>query len=728
MSVQEDASPAEFTELKALFNELCELPDAAAQNARLDELKTPAPLKLRVLSLLAQQTGEQSRFARPLLETLAGGPELRVGDTVGAWRLVSVLGHGGMGQVYLAERSDGHYQQLAALKLLRSCNDEAALAQLAHERQILAGLNHPHIARLIDGGTTPRGRPYLVMDYVQGESLLRYALRQRLNLRELLNLFGMVCDALAYAHRQLILHCDIKPSNVLVDLDGRAMLLDFGVAQLQGGDGRAGSDTLAATPRYASPEQLAGRPASAASDVFGLGRLLQELLRCSPALLTSLGEGRQRELQAIAAKATHEDPEQRYLSVPELQADLQRFRQHRPLQALAPTRRYRSQKFLRRHWPAVSVASATLLLSSAFTWQVMEERDRAESARSAAAQVSDFMLNLFITNDPSFDVPAAKLLSEAQTQLEQGLGEQPEVQAQLYLSLGIVQKNRGELKTARQLLARGAEIERSLGGQNILAALHFQLGDTANQSGDYPQAMAAALEGLRLRQAMNPPNSNNVNASKAQAGFLSAMAGHAEQGLPLLEEALRQAEAERPGSHAHALALSYLSTLRREAADYPAAAELARRALDIRLKIDGPQHPRSIKMREDLALIRALMGAGAQGIAELQACIQQREEQSGKQHLSLARSWDLLGRAHSAAGQFEAAIQAHERARAMRERLGQQDSGVYHLGLLKLAQAQLQLGRKEAARLHLQAVLDYGFAPTQPSYQKARQAMALAES
>ncbi|RQO56300.1 hypothetical protein DBR47_17340 [Paucibacter sp. KBW04] len=722
--------PGHFAQIKALFEELCELPDPAAQQARLDALDTSPDIKAQVLNLLARDAVNTTRFAKPVAGMMASaaGPELRAGDSLGAWRLISELGRGGMGQVYLAERNDGHYQQQAAVKLLRGFVGETALAQLARERQILAGLQHPNIARLIDGGTTPRGRPYLVLDYVEGRTISDYVMRNKPGMRELLALFGMVCEALAYAHRQLILHCDIKPSNVLVGADGRAMLLDFGVAQLQG---KEGNETLAATPRYASPEQLAGLPASAASDVFGLGRLLQELLRCSPALLMSLSQGRQQELQAIATKACREDPEQRYLSVSELQADLERFKQHRPLQALAPTRRYRCQKFLRRHWPAVGMASAALLLSSGFTWQVMEERDRAESARSAAAQVSDFMLNMFIVNDPSFDVPAAKLLKDAQDQLEHGLGEQAEVQAQLYLSLGTVQKNRGELKTARELLSRGAEIERGLGGKKTLAALQFQLGDTANLSGDYPQAMQAALEGLRLRLSMTPPIAANVNASKAQAGFLSAMAGQEALGLPLLQEALRQAEAERPGSHAHALALSYLSTLRREAADYPAAADLARQALEVRLKIDGPQHPRSIKMREDLALIQALMGQGAQGVTELQACIRQREEQSGKQHLNLARSWDLLGQAHSAAGQFEAAVQAHERARQMREKLGQQDSGIYHLGLLSLAQAQLKLGQKTAARAQLQAVLDYGrqhFAPEQPSYKKAQQAMALADS
>ncbi|RQO56299.1 hypothetical protein DBR47_17335 [Paucibacter sp. KBW04] len=717
----------EHAQLKALFNELCELPDEAAQNARLDELKTAPLLKLRLLRMLAQEAGEGSRFARPLLETLAKGPELRVGDAVGAWRLVSVLGHGGMGQVYLAERSDGHYQQLAALKLLRGFSAEEALAQLARERQILAGLNHPNIARLIDGGTTPGGRPYLVMDYVQGESMLRYALRQRLSLRELLRLFGMVCDAVAYAHRQLILHCDIKPSNVLVGLDGRAMLLDFGVAQLQGKDGQAGSDTLAATPRYASPEQLAGRPASSASDIYSLGRLLQELLTHT-SHLARLRAPRRHELQALLAKACHPDPEQRYLSVPELQADLNGFVLHKPLAALPGGRLYAAQKFLRRHWAGALITAAALLLSAGFAWRMMQERDRAErerdkaaAAQKAAHQVSDFMLTMFVSKDPSYDLPASQLLAEAQEQLEHGLGEQPEVQAKLYLSLGIVQKNRGELRTARQLLERGIEIERQNPLQPNLGSMLYQLAVTHRLSDDFALGLAPALETLALRRKTEPPDSQLIANASALAGYLKASTGALSEGRQWLEASLQVAEKNRPRSHSHALSLSYLALLRQQTRDFAAAQALTEQALAIRREIDGEDHPRTLTVSEDLALIKSHGGQAAEAQRLLQACIAKRIEQRGARHLALARSWDYLGQVQLALNQPAQAQQSLQKALQLYQSLGSQDSGSYQLSLQHLAQAQLQQGQAETALSQLKRFFDYAerhFLPQQASYQQ----------
>ena len=228
--------------VKTLFNEVCDLDDPAAQQQRLEALEPDPALRSRVLTMLAADRDEATGFSAPLAALKAAAleaeaPELRPGDRLGAWTLSAELGHGGMGRVYLAERSDGHYRQRAAIKLLLGWSTPDALAQLARERQILASLNHPHIARLIDGGTTPRGRPYLVMEYVDGQRIDRYCDEQGLGLDARLGLFEQVCNAVAHAHRQLIVHCDIKPGNVLVGTDGRAMLLDFGIAHLDGQDG-----------------------------------------------------------------------------------------------------------------------------------------------------------------------------------------------------------------------------------------------------------------------------------------------------------------------------------------------------------------------------------------------------------------------------------------------------------------------------------------------------------
>ncbi len=233
------ATEPDHAQVKALFNELADIEDPTARQAHLAAMQLEPALAARVLALLQASEAGQTRFGAPVAGMLASAAatELALGDRLGAWTLRSELGHGGMGRVFLAERSDGHYEQRAAVKLLLGLSSEAALAQLAAERQILARLTHPHIARLIDGGTTPRGNPYLVMEYVEGRRIDDWCRAQGLGLDAVLELFAMVCEAVGYAHRQLVVHCDIKPGNVLVGADGRAMLLDFGIAQLQGQQG-----------------------------------------------------------------------------------------------------------------------------------------------------------------------------------------------------------------------------------------------------------------------------------------------------------------------------------------------------------------------------------------------------------------------------------------------------------------------------------------------------------
>jgi len=332
-----------------------------------------------------------------------GAPPLPTGSRLGAWTLLRPLGEGGMGTVYLAERSDGHYEQRAAIKLLRGINSPDAMAQLARERQILASLKHPHIARLIDGGAAPGGQPYLVMDHVVGERIDSYIETYSPNLATCLALFQQICEAVAHAHRQLIVHCDLKPGNVLVDAEGRAMLLDFGIAQLPGLET---ARTTALTPRYASPEQQAGQPASTVSDIYSLGCLLKELLELLPDY-RALSKSRRAELAAIIQRACEHEPQRRYRDVAELQDDLRAFGQHRPLRACANSRRYRLRKLLRRRWPWFLVGLLILGLSTGFTLSLVSERDRAETARrlaqdeaDKAQRVSKVMIGIFEDFDP----------------------------------------------------------------------------------------------------------------------------------------------------------------------------------------------------------------------------------------------------------------------------------------------------------------------------------------
>ena len=372
------AELSRHSRIKQLFNAVCDLPNTSAQRSALQSLGADDATQAEVLQLLAP-TGGATRFSSAVAQTSVQwlGSQLQAGDRLGAWTLLRPLGEGGMGRVFLAERSDGHYQQQAAIKLLLGWSGAEALARLTGERQILARLNHPHIAKLLDGGATPAGQPYLVMEYADGDTIDVWCEQQQVPLSQRLALFGSVCDAVAQAHRHLVVHCDIKPANVLVNAEGRAMLVDFGIARLEG----QGSDAaVGMTAGYASPEQAAGQTLGPPSDIFSLGRLLEELVR------PLAGQHwRGPELAAIVSRATAHDAERRYDSAGALQRDLQRLLSHQPVSAMVGGA-YRLRKGLRRHWPWVLAGVVALLLMSAVTTRLVWQLDRAQGAERQARQ------------------------------------------------------------------------------------------------------------------------------------------------------------------------------------------------------------------------------------------------------------------------------------------------------------------------------------------------------
>lgn len=352
----------------------------------------------------------QGAVAASLLRQHETDAELAPGDTVGVFRVLREIGRGGMAIVYLAERADDEYRQQVALKWVCGIRaDGVATALFLRERQALADLRHPHIARLLDGGRTGEGRPWFAMEYIDGEFLDRHCRRHRLSLERRLGLFLQVCSAAAYAHARGVLHRDIKPGNVLVDSDGGVRLLDFGIAWLAGQDDLAAS---AHTPGFASPEQVRGESLTVASDVFQLGCLLARLLddRGGPASATAstvpvatlddlrpdeLPAGLDRDLRAIIERARASDPARRYATVDALAADVRARIGHRPVAARAHTPAYVIGRFVRRHVIASLAGVMTLLLviagSTYFLVRLKNERDAAGYQAHVATSVLDFL-------------------------------------------------------------------------------------------------------------------------------------------------------------------------------------------------------------------------------------------------------------------------------------------------------------------------------------------------
>jgi len=326
-------------------------------------------------------SGSAQRLARPREERL------------GAWRLVREIGAGGMGTVFLAERADGQFAQAVAIKVLRGFPTEEAKRRLRQERQILADLDHPNIARLIDGGETAEGQPWLAIEYVDGMPLTAWIAERALSRNERLALIDAMLDAVAHAHRHLIVHRDIKPGNAIVTRDGTVKLLDFGIARLvETGEDSRETSTRVFSLGYASPEQIEGRAITTASDIYSLGVLLREMLTgrrdatdetrapvVPPLILDA-------DLAGIIAKATETDPQRRYTGAAEFRDDLVRYREGRPVRASRWTRAYRLRKFVGRHRVAFGFALTALIVLLGFVWRLERERTRAVRAEASAQQ------------------------------------------------------------------------------------------------------------------------------------------------------------------------------------------------------------------------------------------------------------------------------------------------------------------------------------------------------
>lgn len=500
-------TPEQWQRARALFEAAIERPEAdrhafveAACGAH-----EPADAAIRdeVLALLAADTtappGDDGlAHAAPDLiaqldaETDADGRHALIGTRIGPWTLVRELGHGGMGAVYLAERSEGDFRQRAAIKLVRPGWDTGDLQRrFRSERRILAGLDHAGIARLIDGGETPDGKPYLVMEYIDGEPLCAHCDERHLPIAARLRLFLSVCAAVAHAHGNLVVHRDIKPSNILVGAAGEIKLLDFGIARLlEPGTHVTGSALRLFTPEYAAPEQVRGDPVTTSADVYALGLVLFELLTggrpyghaaATPnayerAILTDeparpsqlvqsrdgksgqfaaarglelrrLGASLRGDLDAIVLRALRKEPHQRYASVEAMADDVRRYLDHEPVAARRGNWRYRSARFVRRHWLATAMGAVALfgLLTGLglALWQADNARRQqvlAETEAGQARAVAEFLTDVFKAADPTTtdgrDPRASALLEQAVADIDARTDLDPAQRAGLLLAMG----------------------------------------------------------------------------------------------------------------------------------------------------------------------------------------------------------------------------------------------------------------------------------------------------
>jgi serine/threonine-protein kinase len=524
------------------------------------------------------------------------------GVSFGPYTLVSPIGHGGMGSVWLAERNDGRFSGHAAVKLLNAALlGRSAEKRFRREGTILARLAHPNIGRLIDAGVSVTGQPYLVLEYVDGRPIDRYCDDKRSAVDERIRLFLDVQAAVVHAHANLIVHRDLKPSNVLVTPDGAVKLLDFGIAKLLEADRASPAVTMlthegdvALTPRYAAPEQLTGGPITTATDVYALGVVLFELLtgrhptgvetqtsadivraitdreplRLSSAVrprandddVTARAAARglsadrlhrvlKGDLETILAKALKRNPAERYASVAAFADDLRRYLEHLPIAARGDAFGYRATKFARRHYRVLGAAAIVVASVGAlvvfYTTRLSTERDRAQQEAARSSKVSDLLIGLLTSADPyrtpnANDPDAQSPLDLAVQRIDTEMTGEPELQARMLTMVGRTYLRMGLYAKALPLLERALSLGRNAfgSGHATLAQSLNDLGVLYREQGNLPAAEPLLRESLAMRRRLLGPEDKDVAVTLVELARVLSEAGRGDEAEPAIRESL----------------------------------------------------------------------------------------------------------------------------------------------------------------------------------------------
>lgn len=655
---------------------------------------------------------------------------------IGAWHLLETIGAGGMGRVYRAERVEGGFTQVCALKILRWDMASASLVQrFENERQILADLAHPHIARLIDGGVTEEGLPYLAMEYVEGRPIDEVAAQK--SVQERLALFLDVADAVQHAHRKLVVHRDLKPSNILVTAAGEVKLLDFGVAKILDETSPAHHATQTslalATPLYASPEQLRGGGVSTTTDVWALGIVLYQLLTGRtpfgaegsqltqlvravleddpPAPSEAATESDRRilrgDLDTIVLEALRKEPEHRYGSAERMAGDVRRYLAGEPITARPATFTYRATKFARRHRRSLAATAAVMLLTVSlvtyYTGQLALERDRAQQEARTTEEVKSFVLSLFEVNDPGIsrgeDLTARQLLDRGSERIEAELAAQPVIEAEMHDVMAGLYEQLGAYDQSDLHFDRAVALRRTHLGSDA-GELAFSLsrwGVTLQELGDYEQAEAVMREALAiLRRRGDDPV--EIGSAANQLGMFLAYKGDYEESERLLRESIDVFEAELGTDHPRrATSLSNLGLAIKWSGRMEEAEPIYREALRIRRAAFGDEHPEVAITLDNLGVLLGQRG----NYAESESCFREalgiRRRVLGESHPDVALNLNNLATLFRVQGRLDEAEPIYRDVmRLNREALGP-DHPRLATNYVNLGSVEMARGRIETA-------------------------------
>jgi serine/threonine protein kinase len=743
---------AHWQKIQALFHQAVNVPKAE-QRVYLESLCTDDPALVSEIMILLEEDargaslldGDIAHVAHQILSDPASAPAPF--KEFGPYRIQRSLGEGGMGVVYLAERVDLGSQ--VAIKILRDAWLSPARRELfAAEQRTLAQLNHPSIARLYDADTSPDGSPFFVMEYVDGVPLTVYCDKNNCSIHGRLRLFRSVAEAVLYAHQHAVIHRDLKPSNVLVKSDETLRLLDFGISKHLESLGDSAKQTMTGlrlmTPAYAAPEQIRGEQVGIHTDVYSLGVMLYELLagrlpfdvsNRTPAeaekILTSaetekpstvvnrivrLRQNRDdvaaasrtqwADLDVLCLTAMHRDPQRRYRSVEALIRDIDHYLKGEPLEARPDTLAYRTRKFITRNRQPVAAVAAVLTLVVGlvifFTVRLAVARNAALADAARTERIQKFMTSLFQGGDASAgpaDTLTVVTLLDRGVQEAQSLSAEPEVQAELYETLGTLYQKLGKLDQANTLLNSSLEERKSLYGADAaqVAESLVQLGLLRDDQAQLPEAEKMVRAGLAMGKRHLPPNHPAIAKATAALGKVLEDRGSYDEAIKTLEEAVRLQSANGAATPEAAASLYELASTHFYAGHYELSESLNERLLSFDRQIYGERHPRVADVLINLGAIKYDLGHYPEAEKYDRQALDIVQAWYGKDNPETASDLTILARALVRENRYDEAVDLLQQSLAIKKRVYGEVHPSVASSLNELGTAALRQGQNDAA-------------------------------
>lgn len=651
-----------------------------------------------------------------------------IGKKIGNYKILELIGHGGMGSVFLTERTDEAYDKKVALKLLRRGMDTPSnIARFRRERNILANLDHPNIARLLDGGVTDDGLPYLVMEYVEGTPLYEYCDNRQLSIEDRLELFQSICRAVQHAHKNAVIHRDLKPSNILVTDDEKIKILDFGIAKMMDPDDpknnlyqtRTGARML--TLGYAAPEQIESEAITTATDVYTLGLLLYELLAGTHPFdldrknlteietiirdeipkkpsdkISALSASKSGELaklrntkpyalaktlagdlDAIVTKALRKEQNSRYDSAGHLLEDLERRKENLPVIARDDTLRYNTKKLLKRHLTSIGIAAGFLFLLLSFTafytWQIAEERNKAKTEAEKAQLVSNFLTDLFRASDPMFNpqdtVTAATFLQRGKKRIDQ-LDDQPEVKAKLLRVMGRAHVNLGEFNEAKPLLYKSLALRQDIFKDdnpkiaNSLSSIAY----LHQRMGNFAKSESLEKQALIIQQKTLSEDHKDIATTFSELAYVISRQGRYKKADSLYQKAFSLQQKKMKSNHPDiGETLNDWGFTLRQLGEYEKAVQMKEKALSIWRQNYGEVHPAILEVLNDLAVVKEEVGDFAAADSLYQKALEVDRQLSDGPNPGTAQLLNNIGATSLKAGHLDKAESYLKKSLVMRQ-------------------------------------------------------------